>query len=101
MRSCLAARADSGNVGELPAGGCAGADFLPRLTEKTPDIAAETGASPVLVPAGHGDLASLLRAAELAEKRGIAAILDPVLDPMHFGFMASLARYDELRHRLP
>src|SRR5262249_19874951 len=70
-------------------------------TEKTLDVAIETGASPVLVPASHGDLASLLRAAELAEKRGITALLDPVLDPIHFGFMRSLARYAELRSRLP
>jgi dihydropteroate synthase-like protein len=56
---------------------------------------------PVLVPASHGDLASLLRAAEAADRRGIKAILDPILDPIHFGFMDSLARYAELRRRLP
>ena len=44
----------------------------------------------MLVPARHGDLNSLLRAAEGAAKRGIKAILDPILDPIHFGFMACL-----------
>jgi dihydropteroate synthase-like protein len=97
----LSVSVDSGNVEELRRGGRAGADFLLSLTEKTFDIAVETGASPILVPASHGDLASLLRAAELAEKRGISALLDPVLDPIHFGFMRSLARYAELRSRLP
>jgi dihydropteroate synthase-like protein len=92
---------DSGDVDELERGGRAGAHFLLSLTETTLDVAAETGASPVLVPASHGDLASLLRAAEAAEKRGIPAMLDPVLDPIHFGFMASLARYAEVRRRLP
>ena len=29
------------------------------------------------------------------------AILDPILDPIHFGFVDSLARYAELRRRLP
>src|ERR1700674_1106084 len=100
-RAGLAVSVDSGNAEELRRGGRAGADFLLSLTEKTLSIAAETGASPVLVPASHGDLASLLRAAEIAERRGIAAILDPVLDPIHFGFMASLARYAELRRLLP
>ncbi len=100
-RAGLCVSVDSGNIEELRRGGRAGADFLLSLTEQTLDVAAATGASPVLVPASHGDLASLLRAAELAEKRGIGAILDPVLDPIHFGFMASLARYAELRHRLP
>ncbi len=92
---------DSAAVDELRTGAGAGAQFLLSLNENTLNIAAETGATPVLVPANHGDLPSLLRAAEMADKRGIEAILDPVLDPIHFGFMASLARYAELRQRLP
>jgi len=44
---------------------------------------------------------SLLRAAEAAYKRGILSILDPILDPIHFGFMASLQRYSEVRRSLP
>ena len=92
---------DSANAEELRRGGRAGASFLLSLTERTLDIAAETGAQPVLIPETHGDLPSLLRAAEAARRRGIAAILDPVLDPIHFGFMASLARYAEVRRNLP
>jgi dihydropteroate synthase-like protein len=92
---------DSADVEELRAGGVAGAQFLLSLNETTLDLARETGATPVLVPAAHGDLASLLRAAEAAERRGIAAMLDPILDPIHFGFMESLSRYAELRRRLP
>lgn len=92
---------DSADRDELRAGGMAGAQFLLSLNERTLDIAAETGAIPVLVPASHGDLNSLLRAAESAARRGITAILDPILDPIHFGFMDSLARYADLRRRLP
>jgi dihydropteroate synthase-like protein len=92
---------DSAASEELRHGGRAGADFLLSLTEVTLDIAVETGARPVLIPAEHGDLASLLRAAEAADKRGLDAILDPILDPIHFGFAASLSRYAELRRRLP
>jgi dihydropteroate synthase-like protein len=92
---------DSGDPEELRRGGRAGASFLLSLTEATLDIAEDTGATPILVPATHGDLASLLRAAEAAEKRGIEVILDPVLDPIHFGFMQSLARYAAVRHELP
>lgn len=55
----------------------------------------------MLIPAQHGDLPSLFRAAEEAQKRGLAAILDPVLDPIHFGFADSLTRYREVRARLP
>src|SRR5262249_24696585 len=85
----LTVSGDSGTVEELRRGAGGGAQFLLSLTEATLDLAAETGATPVLIPASHGDLASLLRAAEAAEKRGIAALVDPVLDPIHFGFMAS------------
>jgi dihydropteroate synthase-like protein len=92
---------DSADAGELRRGARAGANFLLSLTEQTLAIADDTGAIPVLIPASHGDLPSLLRAAEAADKRGLAALLDPVLDPIHFGFMASLARYAELRKRLP
>jgi dihydropteroate synthase-like protein len=92
---------DSANADELMRGGRAGADFLLSLTEATLDIAAETGATPVLIPATHGDMDSLLRAAEAADRRGIQTILDPVIDPIHFGFMESLSRYAALRERLP
>jgi dihydropteroate synthase-like protein len=92
---------DSGNVEELRRGGRAGAQFLLSLTEETLDVAGETGATPVLVPATHGDLPSLLRAADAAELRSIPAILDCVLDPVHFGFMESLSRYAALRRERP
>ncbi|MFL5068611.1 MAG: DUF6513 domain-containing protein [Xanthobacteraceae bacterium] len=92
---------DSAASDELQRGGRAGANFILSLTEANLDIAVETGARPILIPAEHGDLASLLRAAEAADRRGISAILDAILDPIHFGFTASLSRYAELRRRLP
>jgi dihydropteroate synthase-like protein len=92
---------DSADLGELERGAGAGAAYLLSLKEDTLDIAAETGATPVLIPSAHGDLDSLVRAAEAADRRGIPAILDPILDPIHFGFAASLARYIALRERLP
>jgi dihydropteroate synthase-like protein len=91
---------DSADVSELRRAVRAGANFLLSLTEHTLDIAAEADVTPVLVPS-HGDLPSLLRAAEAGVKRGIAALLEAVLDPIHFGFMASLSRYAELRRALP
>jgi dihydropteroate synthase-like protein len=92
---------DSADPQELLRGGRAGARFLLSLTERTLEVAAETGAQPVLIPEPHGELPSLLRAAEAADRLGIAAILDPVLDPIHFGFMDSLVRYAEVRRRVP
>jgi dihydropteroate synthase-like protein len=97
----LSVSVDSAATDELRRGGKAGAGFLLSLTEDTLDIASDTGATPILIPASHGDVPSLLRAAEAADKRGIRSILDPILDPIHFGFMASLQRYAEVRRALP
>jgi dihydropteroate synthase-like protein len=97
----MAVSVDSGNAQELRRAARAGAGFLLSLTEHTLELAADSDAVPVLVPSTHGDLSSLLRAAEAADRRGLKAILDPVLDPIHFGFTASLLRYAELRRRLP
>ena len=92
---------DSGNPEELRRGALAGADFLLSLTETTLDVVAGTQAVPVLIPQPHGELDSLVRAAEAARARGIPCLLDPILDPIHFGFTASLGRYAALRERLP
>ncbi len=92
---------DSADRQELARGALAGADFLLSLDEATLDIAAGTGATPILVPSPHGDLESLIRAAQDAERRGLSFIADPILDPIHFGLAASLTRYIETRQRLP
>lgn len=92
---------DSADPGELRRGALAGADVLLSLTAATLDVAADTGATAVLIPERHGDVAGLVRAAEVAARRGIPVILDPILDPIHMGFAASLARYAEVRRLLP
>jgi dihydropteroate synthase-like protein len=97
----FAVSVDSANTEELRRGARAGAQFLLSLTEHTLPLATETGAVPVLIPAVYGELSSLIRAAEAADKLRVWAILDPILDPIHFGFMNSLQRYAELRRLLP
>jgi dihydropteroate synthase-like protein len=92
---------DSADPDELARGNRAGADFLLSLTAETLGIADEGAAVPVLIPARPGDLGSLLQAIDAAEAKGIACLADPVLDPIHFGFTASLLRYAELRRLRP
>jgi dihydropteroate synthase len=92
---------DSGNMEELRRGAKAGADYVLSLDETTLDAVAGTKTVPVLVPKPHGDLASLVRAIDLCKAKGIACLADPVLDPIHFGFMTSLERYAELRRQRP
>ncbi|MGQ0443942.1 MAG: DUF6513 domain-containing protein [Beijerinckiaceae bacterium] len=92
---------DSADRQELTRGAGAGADYLLSLDEATLDIAEGKGATPILVPSPHGDLDSLVRAANGAGRRGIPFIADPILDPIHFGFAESVTRYVETRRRLP
>jgi dihydropteroate synthase-like protein len=93
---------DSGNDDELRRAAVAGADFILSLNETNLDIVEGTRCTPVLVPHPHGDLPSLLRAIDKAEAMGLkGAMADPILDPIHFGFTASLERYAEVRRARP
>lgn len=92
---------DSLDSDELLAGGRAGADYLLSLTGDTLWIADEVAATPILIPARHGDLDNLVRAWETLNARGRDALADPILDPIHFGFVNSIVRYHALRERLP
>ncbi len=92
---------DSMRSDDLLAGGHAGADYLLSLSEETLWVADEVASTPVLVPAEPGDLDSLQRAWAGMQARGRDAFVDPILDPIHFGFTASIVRYHEMRQRLP
>jgi len=92
---------DSADIDELRRGAKAGAQFLLSLTEETLSLLDEVEAVPVLIPARHGDLDSLLRAMDMLDKRGRRYLADPILDPIHFGFMESLGRYAALRKARP
>lgn len=92
---------DSLSLNDLSRAANAGADYLLSLTEATIDLAKETDAIPILVPAEPGSLASLERAMEAMDKLGKPWIADPILDPIHFGFTESIVRYHTLRQKYP
>jgi dihydropteroate synthase-like protein len=92
---------DSANADELRRGGRAGADYLLSLNEDTLHIADEVASIPVLIPKEHGDMASLYRAMDVLNAKGRGYLVDPVLDPINFGFMRSLERYAEVRRERP
>lgn len=92
---------DSLETGDLLRGGKAGADYLLSLHESTLWIADEVASVPVLIPEKHEDLASLDRAIEVMRRKNRAFIVDPILDPIHFGFTASIVRYHQVRDRHP
>jgi dihydropteroate synthase-like protein len=92
---------DSLEPDDLLRGGRAGADYLLSLTENTLWVADEVESTPILIPAQSRDIDSLLRASTVLRRRNKAFFADPVLEPIHFGFAASLVRYVELRRRAP
>jgi len=92
---------DSANPEELLRGGKACADYLLSLNEETLHIADQVASIPVLIPKEHGDMTSLYRAMDALDKKGRAYLVDPVLDPINFGFMESLGRYAALRRKRP
>lgn len=86
---------------DLLRGGKAGADYLLSLHESSLWIADEVAATPILIPEQHEDLASLDRAIAVLQAKNRAFIVDPILDPIHFGFTASIVRYHQVRQRHP
>jgi len=92
---------DSALAEELERGAKAGADYLLSLHEDTLWIAEKYPVTPVLIPKVHRDLESLWRVGAEAQKRKLPFILDPILDPIHFGFASSLEGYMEARRRFP
>ena len=92
---------DSFSAEELSRATRAGADYLFSLSEKTIAIADEGPAIPILVSAGAADMDSLDRVIDMMIAKGKPYYADPILDPIHYGFTASVARYYDLRKRRP
>jgi dihydropteroate synthase-like protein len=92
---------DSQNNDELLRGGRAGADYLLSLSLDNLWIADEVSATPVLIARTPQDEASLWAAIEAMTAAGRAFLADSILDPIPFGLLASLQRYQRLRERFP
>lgn len=92
---------DSLDTADLIRGGKAGADYLLSLKEDTLWVADEVPSTPILIPVGGDDDASLIRAMETLAARGRRCIADSILDPIHTGFVESITGYRDLRRALP
>ncbi len=97
----FAVSVDSLNPQELLRGGRAGADYLLSLNLDSLWIADEVAATPVLIPREPADEASLHAAIEHMQRLGRPFLADAILDPIPFGLLASLCRYQRLRERHP
>jgi len=95
---------DSFDVAEIRAAVAAGAELVLSVNhsnlEVVPDIAA-AGARAVVVPDAGMSFESIDRTITALDAGGVRYLIDPVLEPIGFGFMASLERYAEARRRYP
>jgi dihydropteroate synthase-like protein len=97
---------DSFDAAEVEAALAAGAELV--LSVNTSNVEQARGwherhphAEVVAIPDTPADLESLARTVEVLEGIGIRYRLDPILEPIGFGFATSLGRYIVTRHRYP
>jgi dihydropteroate synthase len=89
---------------EIRAAVAAGAELVLSVNGSNLDAArdlAGTNARVVVVPDLGGSLETLDPSIEKLEQWGVGYLVDPILEPIGFGFMASLERYAEVRRRYP
>ncbi|MDQ3428041.1 MAG: DUF6513 domain-containing protein [Gemmatimonadota bacterium] len=82
----------------------AGAELVLSVNGSNLDVARELGSSGarvVVIPDFGEGLDTLDRNVEALERWSVPYLIDPVIEPIGFGFMASLERYAEVHRRYP
>jgi dihydropteroate synthase-like protein len=79
----------------------AGLDLLLSVNSTNMDLAPRLHCKVVVVPDFDQGLESLERNAIQLEERGVPYVLDPILNPLSFGFTESIHRFYETRRRHP
>src|SRR4051794_37143601 len=79
----------------------AGVDYVLSLNGGNRDIAEQLRATPILIPDTPEDLDSLDETIPHLRAVGKPFLVDPIIEPIGFGFAASLGRYLEVRRRHP
>ncbi|MEJ7812365.1 MAG: DUF6513 domain-containing protein [Gemmatimonadaceae bacterium] len=95
---------DSFDPGEVRAAVSAGAELVLSVNGSNLDVARElagTGARAVVIPEFGAGLDSLEPSIAALERWGVGYLLDPIIEPIGFGFTASIERYAEVRRRYP
>ena len=92
---------DTLDPGEIVAADRAGVDYVLSLNGQNLDVAAQLRATPVLIPDSPAELDTLDRSIAHLETLGRPFIVDPVIEPVGFGFAAALDRYVRVRARHP
>ncbi len=95
---------DSFDPAEIRAAVAAGAELVLSVNRSNLDVAqdlAGTGARVVVVPDLGGALDTIEPSLSALERWGVPYLIDPILEPIGMGFVASLERYAEVRRRYP
>lgn len=95
---------DSFDPGEIRTAVRAGAELVLSVNGSNLEVAREVGAAGgrvVVIPDFGAGLDTLDRNIERLEGWGVPYLVDPIIEPIGFGFMASLERYAEVRRRYP
>ena len=95
---------DSFDPTEIRTAVAAGAELVLSISSANlavADAIAAAGARAVVVPDHGAGFESIDRIVDALSARGVRYLIDPVLEPIGFGFAASLERYGEARRRYP
>jgi hypothetical protein len=79
----------------------AGADYILSLNSSNLALGRRLQATPVVIPDEDGDVTTLWANAEQLWQWGLDPILDPIVQPIGFGFSRSLADLYRTRERYP
>lgn len=95
---------DSFDADEVSRATRAGAELVLSVNQSNVERAPDWGCEVVVLPDNCHEpdwLAQMSRTAERLHRAGVAYRLDPILDPIGFGFAQSLGRYLEVRKEFP
>jgi len=95
---------DSFDPAEIVAAVAAGAELVLSVNGSNRQVVEQlrgTGARVVAIPDFGGGLETLEPTLAALERAGIGYLVDPIIEPVGFGFMASLERYAEIHRRYP
>ncbi len=95
---------DSFEPAEILAAVEAGAELVLSVNGSNIDVARELAGTParvVVIPDFGEGLDTLARSIEMLDRWRVGYLIDPVIEPIGFGFMASLERYAEVHRRYP
>ncbi len=92
---------DSYNPDEIEPAALAGAELVLSVNAENREHAADWGCEVVAVPDAPGSLDGLQETIDHLAQTGVPLRVDPILEPIGFGFAASLDRYGQARRLWP